>query len=347
MIKFALIGYGYRAKFYLRIAKALPKDFEVVGVFVIDNQTKQEVMEKEGVFATKEKNDIVNLKPDFIVNASPKDLTHDISLDWIRLGLNVLQETPLAISYEQLEETWKNPWIKNNYQIAEQYILYPEIESLIAIVKSHIIGEVHDITISMMHDYHAYSVIRALFSNENLKDFKLTGKKYEEYVTRTRSRYETFTDGVLISTKRSHVIFEWKDKRAVYDFSSEQYRSPIRHQTIHIKGSRGEIFNNMVYFLNEKNEPTSLPIEIIENLGDIQQISFNNQILYQKQINLSTQDEIAIARLLYKMKDFVSSKKEIYPLRYALEDAYVSLLMNELSDSKYGTKISRKRGWNL
>ena len=43
-------------------------------------------------------------------------------------------------------------------------------------------------------------------------------------------------------------------KVAWYDFDSEQYRSPIRKNMIKVQGVRGELINDELYYLDDKNE---------------------------------------------------------------------------------------------
>ena len=49
MINFVIIGGGWRAEFYLRIAKALPERFHVSGICVRNPERRQYIAEKYNV----------------------------------------------------------------------------------------------------------------------------------------------------------------------------------------------------------------------------------------------------------------------------------------------------------
>lgn len=58
------------------------------------------------------------------------------------------------------------------------------------------------------------------------------------------------------------------------------------------------------------------------------------------------EDEYAIACMLYDMKEYLDSGKEIYPLRDALQDSYMALLLQEASASDGRVIASRPMPWN-
>ena len=58
-------------------------------------------------------------------------------------------------------------------------------------------------------------------------------------------------------------------------------------------------------------------------------VSFEEKPLYSPVFDICglPEDETAIARMLAGMKEYITGGPEIYPFRYALEDAYLALLM--------------------
>lgn len=48
-IRFGLIGSGWRAEFYIRIAKAIPEKFELTGVVIRNREKGEEFARKFGV----------------------------------------------------------------------------------------------------------------------------------------------------------------------------------------------------------------------------------------------------------------------------------------------------------
>ena len=66
------------------------------------------------------------------------------------------------------------------------------------------------------------------------------------------------------------------EKTAFYDFMSDQYRSDIRNRFINVRGTRGEITDNMVYFLKDNNVAASEKMDVYkdEETGEILAVSF-------------------------------------------------------------------------
>ena len=148
--------------------------------------------------------------------------------------------------------------------------------------------------------------------------YSVSSKIYEFPTARTVTRYETFTDGRVEDKKRTVASFEFENgKVAFHDFDSEQYRSPIRKNTLKIQGVRGEIIDHKVYYLDEKNE------------GKEDEIAFVPTELTQKatEKNLS-QDEMAIATMMQKMYAYTQGDgANPYPLEEAILDSYMAIMM--------------------
>ena len=67
-INFAVIGIGWRAEFFLRIARALPEQFEVSGVVSSRTSKREEIRNKWGLRAYQSAEELLaNEKPDFVV----------------------------------------------------------------------------------------------------------------------------------------------------------------------------------------------------------------------------------------------------------------------------------------
>ena len=154
----------------------------------------------------------------------------------------------------------------------------------------------------------------------------ITGKTFITKVTNTKTRYETLTDGKIIDAKQKHLIMEYESgKTAFYDFMSEQYRSPIRNRYINVRGTRGEIVNDTVYYLDDNNIPAVKKLDVVNP--------------YEK--NGLNYDEAAIAELLIRMKRYVDTGIEAYSFDEALYDAYVSILMDKAGSNSYETFIGK------
>ncbi len=326
MIKIGLCGFGYRAHFYLDIAQ-VTKEFEIVGIYTNDEKEKATI-QAEGYLVVENINDFKSLNPLFIVNAISKKANYALTSQLLEAGFYVMQETPYATTLQEIHEKR----INSHLQIAEQYNFFPTIRALKRLIIEKVIGEVTEIQISLMHDYHAYSVIRYLL--DTTSEAKISGFKYLDYVARTKSRTEEFMDGVVIPTTKKHLILRYENnKRAIYDFNSEEYRSPIRNKGIHILGTRGEIINDWVYYLDVNNNPKAEQIKIERVRNQISKISFGKEILFRETcIYGFNEDTYALYNYLKQMPNFIINKEEVYPNILARSDSLASICMNSVGD---------------
>lgn len=319
MIRFAVIGSGWRSLFYVRIARALPDMFELTALLCRGQEKADRIQKEYGIHTTTSEDEVIVSKPDFVVSAVNKSSMSDVVRYWAAKGIPVLSETPAGLDIDTLKAIRQDVENGARIQVAEQYFLYPSIKALIDECKSGTIGEPVSLTISAMHDYHAASVIRRMLDT-GLEDVTVTGKTFSMKVTDTRTRYEVLTEGRVVEKEEKHLIMEYADgKTAFYDFMSDQYRSPIRNRYINLRGTRGEIINDTVYYLDK------------DNLAACKKLDIKNPYGYA---GLS-EDEAAITGILLGMKEYVDKGKEVYPMNEALYDAYMGILMCEAGKPGY------------
>jgi len=332
MIRFAVIGSGWRSLFYVRIAKAMPQHFQMCALLCRTKEKAQKFAEEFQIFTTCDENEIIEKKPDFIVSAVSKVNMYEACMHWLSLGFPVLSETPIALTEERLKTVWQKCLNGAKLQVAEQYFLFPSYQQIIRTIESGMIGTPVSMTVSAMHDYHATSIIRRMLQ-VGLADAVISGKKFSFPVTDTKTRYETLTDGKVVEKEEKHLILEYANgKVAFYDFLSDQYRSRIRNRYLNVRGTRGEIINDTVYYLDTHHLP------------DTKKITYFNPYA---ELGLN-EDETAIAGILFGMAEYIKTGKEIYPMREALEDAYLSILMNKVGNDKISTlNTDTDRAWKL
>jgi predicted dehydrogenase len=321
LIRFAVVGTGWRSEFYARVAKALPEQFLMVAWLCRNEDKRKALQQKYGFYTTTSEDDVVSLKPDFIVSAVDKASMSDVVRYWAKKGFPVLSETPAALDLDTLRAMKKEIQAGLKIQVAEQYFLDPMLKAAINEIEAGLIGEPVSVTLSSMHDYHAASIIRRTLKT-GLGDVKITGKSFVTRVTNTKTRYETLTDGKVVEKEDKHLIMEYDGgKVAFYDFMSEQYRSTIRHKYMNIRGTRGEIINDTVYFLDGNN------------VGSVKTLEPDNPFA---DAGLAG-DEASIARLMLGMKNYIENGKEVYPMDEALYDAYIATLMDEAGKAEFET----------
>ncbi len=349
-ISFAVIGSGWRAEYYLRVCKKLPENFGVCAVLCRREEKACEIKAAYGVNAVLSEEELIQTAPDFVVIAIDKAHIARESKKWLNLRFYVLSETPMSTDRDELLglKSYINPNTK--WVFAEQYRRYPENIGRQALVDSGIIGQPDFLYLSVAHDYHAMSLIRSFLSIPTDMTYQIKAKEWSFPTIETLSRYEKFSDGRVSNKKRTTALISFENgKAAIYDFDSEQYRSPIRRNHIKFQGQRGELFDWNLSFLDKNNNAVSENVLVkshitetndpnpnFKSYSSIDEISFQGDILYRKkfaQADLS-QDEAAIADMLYNMGSF-SRGEGASP--YSLDEAYADALMAiDLREAVYG-----------
>lgn len=352
-IRFLMIGYGWRADFFYRIAKELPERFEICAAVLRTAKRAAEVGEQRGVFATDSLALGLAQKPDFAVLCVPRSVVGDYLKRLVEADVAVLCETPPGQSVEELNELWEIAGKGNGrIQVAEQYFMQPLYAALLQMVNSGIIGEVSTISLSALHGYHAVSIFRKILGT-GFSPCKITGKRFSYPVTATDSRQGIDTSGKIRQMNRDVVTFEFEQgKTAFFDFSGEQYHSLIRTRRLNIQGVRGEINDMTVRWLDERNEAYCAELYRIDdgrynnNGWSHRGIQFNGGFVYRNPFYGArlNDDEIAVASCLKGMSEYVSAGKAFYPLQEALWDTYLALLMEE-AVSTGETVAAKKQGF--
>ena len=343
---FIIIGSGWRALFYARIAKRYPEQFQLKYMLCRSREKAEKMAKEYGISTTTSVEECEATAPDFVVVAVSKADLCEETRKWTEKGFPVLCETPAATTVEELKMLWELVQKGAKIQIAEQYHRYPIMAAGLKAIKE---GRLHDpyaVTLSMAHDYHGVSLIRRMLEPHNPMNLKLDylwGEQYSFPVTETDSRYGAITDGSVKSKERKVVTLRFTNgKVAFYDFSGVQYHSFIRARHVNVQGRDGEWNDTQLRYVDEKHMPH------LENLTawlnpdyaclDTEELRQQSSNWQPSVMMEGEQDEYAIATMMYDMRAYIENGKEVYPMAEALEDAYLYLLMQEAVE-KPGCKI--------
>ena len=330
-IRFAVVGSGWRSLFYGRIARALPARFELTALGCRTQEKAARLQADYGLPAVVGEAAVEATGPDFIVSAVDKHSMSRTVRRWLAKGYPVLSETPAALTMEELDALWRLYRAGARVQVAEQYRWYPRYGAVLRLVRSGLLGQPVSAYLSAMHDYHAAGMLRGLLGLGR-EEARLTGCTFSVPVTATRTRTEVLTAGEVVLKEQRHVLFEYESgKSAVYDFMSDQYHSLIRPRTLRLRGTRGELDDWEVRYLNEANLPETARIEVTRDpaTGEALRVTFRGETLYTPPFGRCglPEDETAIAQMLEGMARYIETGVEVYPMADALEDAYTALLM--------------------
>jgi len=307
MIKYGIIGAGWRSEFYLRLAALVPEKFSVSGIYIRNEGKRQEFAKKYNVPICNNLEELLNTDFDFIVSCVNKNSINETAQMLADKGVPVLTETPVST---------KN--LKGKIQVAEQFHFMPRNQAFKKIIDSGILGEVHQVQLSCCHDYHAASLIRFFLDIKDETPTKTT-ISLPDKLTRYNCRAGHIAPAMVDSEEKITVL-DFGTKTAIYDFNFEQYFSDIRSSRIVIRGTNGEIINNTCTYLKD-GIPHSFEIKrncfgAEESLDgfSLLNITGNGEVLYTnpfKNARLSD-EEIAIATCLEKMKGYCLDNISFY-----------------------------------
>ncbi len=341
-IKIGIIGNGWRSMTYVKIIKELGNIFSLEGMLFRSTDKAAEYQKKYGIKAFDHKDEFLAQEFDFVLLALPRSVVPDWCEELFSRNIPVLCETPPGDGVENLINMWS---LKEKYsakiQVAEQYFFQPHHCAVINTVKSGLIGDVTDCTVSSMHDYHGISVMRRLLGI-GFEPCWVTASSFHLPVTLTCGRDGDGTNGEIVTDSRKKAKFSFDNgKLGFYDFSDEQYFNLIRSRHMSVRGIRGEIFDDTVAFINHEGTVITEKMNRVDGgqRGNLEGffhkgITLCGKYIYQnpfaelRQARL-TDDEIAMAELLVGMDKFVKTGEEVYPLKEALQDTYLGLLMDE------------------
>jgi len=345
-IRFVIVGSGWRSLYYVRIAKAIPQVFELCAMLCRTEEKAARMAAENGIVTTVSEEQCIAMDPDLVVVAVNKASVAEVAMHWMDMGFCVVSETPAALELPILERMWEMHKAGKKIVVNEQYRRYPLYSSLIKIARSGILGGNDSLNASFAHEYHGMSLIRALLCIDCNEQFSVDARTYSLPVTETLTRYEEFRDGRIAMKNRTVATFRFADgKVAFYDFDNEQYRSPIRKNTLRLQGPRGEIIDDKVYWLDGSNSGRSAMVDVAvrnvrtpydnPNLREIEEVTsveFNGERFYEPPFGLCglAQDETAMAVMMEGAALYgKGAAPSPYPLEDALQDAYAMILLQK------------------
>ncbi len=323
--KFLLFGTGWRAHFYLRIAKALPDLFEIAMVYT-KRPERVSYIESLGFNATCSLSKALSSTFDAAIVASGKEGFVSLMLALSREGVETLSETSfLGFSYEEQEELIDLP----GYTL-EQYQYVPLYRAIINSLD--LIGEVDEMSLSALHNHHAAALARRILTIFDESPVSIDGADFDSSIVKTGSRSGMVLTGEKESYKRKVRMLSFSNgKFFINDFSSNQYHSYLIPNRIEIRGERGVIDERGVSYVSDVGYPIHEDYQIFRDIDTLNQslslshITLGSKVVYKNEfygVNLND-DEIAISTMLKLYQD----GKLDYTIRDGIIDARLGALL--------------------
>ena len=333
---FALIGSGWRARMFLKVAGELGT-IRCGGV-VVRTRRRLEVPTFTSLDAC-----LRELPVDFVLTATPRSVTPQVITDAVDRGLPVLAETPPAADLDGLRTLWSAVGDSRLVQVAEQYPMMPSHAARAALVTTGAIGTPTQVQVSSTQQYHAVALMRDLLA-AGRGSVAVRATRFTAPLIHPLSRTGWTDDDEAHPTTTTIATLDFGDGRSgVYDFTEQQTRNQLRFRRLTVRGSAGELQNDEVVRMTGARTLVRTPLlrrqtgYDLDLIGyDTEHISFGSEVLYRNPYpgRRWMDDEIAMATLLERTASWVRGEgPEPYPLAEGAQDQHLALAIEESAES--------------
>ncbi len=343
MTTFAIVGSGWRAEYFWRVAAAL----DVVCLGVVSR--RQQDLPVPVYTALDE---CLADKPDFVVTATPWAVTPSLVGELVERDTPVLAETPPAPDLDGLRALWRRVGDRDLVQVAEQYTRMPAHAARLALVRSGAIGEPTRVDVSSTHQYHAVSLIRT-FLGAGRGPAEVRAVRTTAPLADPLSR-AGWADPVEVrdaTTTLATIAFA-DGGFGGYDFTDNQWHNQLLTRRLLVRGTTGELRDQEAVRLT--GDRTIVRTELVRRQTghdldldgfDTDHITFGGDVLYRNpyQGQRWNDEEIAIATLLDDMAAWVAGDGPApYPLADGCHDHRVALAIEAAADTDTTVRLDRE-----
>ncbi|MCR6688431.1 Gfo/Idh/MocA family oxidoreductase [Cellulomonas sp.] len=341
-LRFGIVGSGWRAEFFARMARLLPEQFTCVGVVTRTAERGAQVEAAWGVPTVRTVAELVGgfpQKPELVVVSVPWPVTPVVTRELVAAGVPVLAETPPAPDAEGLSALWADVGASGLVQVAEHSPSMPAHAARQAVVDAGLIGRPTQVQVSSTHLYHAVGLIRRLLG-AGRGAATVRSVRFEAPLLDPLARdgwtgaTEPASAGTVLAT------LDLGDGRsALYDFTDNQWHNPLRTNRIVVRGSLGEIVGDKVTryagprtVLTSRIERRTSGLE--QNLDgfDLEHLTHEGHVLFRNPFVGArlADDDIAVAGLLAACARWLHDDgPEPYPLADGCHDHLLGLAIEE------------------
>lgn len=339
-VTIGIVGTGWRAEFFAKLARSMPERFTLVGVAARRPASAEIASRAWGVPSYLDPAELQHRqRPDFVVSAVPWTANPGVLTDLIAAGAKVLTETPPAPDVAGLRELWGAVGSTERAQVAEQYLLLPAHAARLAVVRSGIIGTPTSVQVSSTHGYHAVSMIRG-FLGGGFGPTTVSARTFTAPLVDPLTRGGWTDDDTPKPATTTLATIDFGDGRSgLYDFTDNQWHNQLRFRRILIRGSRGEIADDRVIRLAEPRAIVTSDLRRYQlghdlNLDghDTEHISFDGRVVYRNPFvgHRLMDEEIAIAASMEATGRWAREEGPApYPLAQGCQDHLLSLAIDE------------------
>jgi len=190
----------------------------------------------------------------------PRTVSGGLLVELASKNVPVLAETPPAADLAALNQLWTDLPANARIQVAEQYPFVPLNAARLAFARSGRLGDVSQVQVSVAHGYHGMALIRR-FLNVGFENATIQAAEFDSPLVAGPDR-----SGPPLQERRkeSHQVLaymQFGDRRAIFDFTPDQYFSWIRSKRLLVRGDRGELNGLEAGYLKDFQTPIRVRFE--------------------------------------------------------------------------------------
>lgn len=343
-VRFGIVGSGWRAEFFARLAALLPDRLELVGAAVRRPESAEAVARRWNAPAYLSPEELIaKQRPGFVVACVPWPVNPVVIGTLVAADVPVLAETPPAPDAAGLRALWERVGARSLVQVAEQYLLMPGHAARREVVRRGAIGVPTGVQVSSTHGYHAVSMIRGL-TGAGFGPVRVLASRHTAPLLDplTRDGWTGAAEPAAAATTLATLDFGG-GVSGLYDFTDNQWHNRLRARRIVVRGSLGEIVDDEVVrwggpqtVLRSEIRRSQLGHDLNLDGFDTEHLSFEGGVVWRNPfLGLRLMDEeIAIAQLLLETAAWSrDAGPEPYPLADGCQDHLLALAIDEAARS--------------
>ncbi len=354
VITYGVIGSGWRAPYFLRPARVLPERFQVSGVVTRTAERGAQVEAEWGVPTVRTVADLLaRERPDFVVVSVPWQASPQLIREVVAQDVAVVAETPPAPDLAGLRSLWHDVGSSGLVQVAEQYLLMPELAAVRSVVESGAIGQPTSVQVSSTQLYHAVSIIRGLLGI-GYEPARVDARQFTAPLANPSTR-QGWTGGLSPQNLATTIAtIDFGGVMGLYDYTDNQWRNPLRRNRLVVRGSAGEIVDGRVTrMLDERTavESTVVRRQAGTDLNlegfEVEHLAYEGRVVYRNPYPRArlADDDVAVTALLDRAGAWCrNSGPAPYPLAQACQDHLIGLAIGE-SVATGTTVVTGREPW--
>ena len=337
-VRFGLVGRGWRADFYLRLTRQLPGHFSCVGVVTRDPQAGAALEREWGVPSFRDVGALVaGTSPELVVVSVSAEANAAVLRAVVEQGVPVLAETPPATDLDELRALWDDVGGSGLVQVAEQHPYLPAVVALRGLVQRGVLGQVSAAQVSWTHGYHAMSLLRCLLGI-GAEPVAVHAVRVAAPVLEVPDRDGRPVKPALLASGHTSALVSTDSRVGTYDFTDDQWFSPLRRRHVVVRGSTGEVVGTSVRWWGADGAALTAAVERRQTGldgdlegADLDTLDWAGEVLYRNPYRGArlADEEIALATVLQATADWQRGDGPApYPLADACQDQLVSLAVD-------------------